>query len=144
MDRKAIDFSLTTPASWKDTVSYTVELRDKNTVLDSITRNIVVPMSPIVSRKIRSFELFTGSTLTHILPKSPLANMDPSLSEVDIALSSNFAPQIAQGISSLLIYPYGCIEQTIASTLPNRIAISLASTLSLPLDMTKAKEYTRV
>ena len=144
MDRKAVDFSLTTSPSWKDTVSYTIELREKDKILDSITRTIALPAFPIVSQKIRSFELFTGSTLTHIFPKSPLANMDPSLSSVDISLSSTFAPQIAQGISSLLIYPYGCIEQTISSTLPNRIALSLADKLSLPLDMTQAKEYTKV
>lgn len=78
-----------------------------------------------------------------MLPQSLLSGIDPTLSTVDISVSSTYATQIAQGIASLLQYPYGCIEQTISSTLPNRIALSLADTLKLPLDMTRAQEYTK-
>ena len=143
LDRKAIDFSLEVPASWRDRVSYTLELREKDKVLDSITHSISLPPLPIITQKIRSISIFSGTTFTYMLPQSLLSGIDPTLSTVDISVSSTYATQIAQGIASLLQYPYGCIEQTISSTLPNRIALSLADTLKLPLDMTRAQEYTK-
>jgi uncharacterized protein YfaS (alpha-2-macroglobulin family) len=69
---------------------------------------------------------------------------DPALSEVDIALASSYGAEINKGLSSLLLYPYGCIEQTISSTLSSRIALSLSDTLSLSIDEKKAKEHTRI
>ena len=143
LDRKAIDFSIEVPSSWKDSVSYVIELREKDKILDSITRSITLPSLPIITQKIRSIEVFSGATFTYTLPKSNLSDIDISLSTVDITVSPTYVTQIAQGIASLLQYPYGCIEQTISSTLPNRIALSLADTLKLPLDMSRAQEYTK-
>ena len=143
MERKALDFTLEVPSSWKESIPYTLELREKDTILDSITHSITLPSPPIVTQKVRSIQIYSGATFTYTLPKSLLSNTDASLSSVEISISSTYATQIAQGIASLLQYPYGCIEQTISSTLPNRIALSLADTLKLPLDITKAQEYTK-
>jgi alpha-2-macroglobulin len=143
LGRKSLDFSLEVPSSWKENVSYTISLREKDKLLDSITHSIVLPSIPIVTQKIRSLVIFSGSTYSYTLPKSILTNVDDTLSQVDITASSTYATQIGQGITSLLQYPYGCIEQTISSTLPNRIALSLADTLRLPIDTIKARENTK-
>ncbi len=43
-------------------------------------------------------------------------------------------------IASLVTYPYGCIEQTISSTIPNAIAIKLSESLGINIDKTKAQK----
>ena len=63
-----------------------------------------------------------------MLPK-PTESIDTTTSLVEISISPNYGDQIGRGLASLLQYPYGCIEQTIASTLPNRLALSLSQIL---------------
>jgi uncharacterized protein YfaS (alpha-2-macroglobulin family) len=59
---------------------------------------------------------------------------------------SRIAMNIARGplrdpggtIAALIEYPYGCIEQTISSTLPNAIALKYASILGIDIDTVQA------
>lgn len=138
-----MNFSLSLPSDAKNILEYRLELREKDAILDSITKNISLPPLPIISEKIRSVQIFSGATFTYTLPKSSIPDVDMNLSTLDISVSSSYASQIKQGIASLIQYPYGCIEQTISSTLPNRIALSLSEILDVSLDRVKAEEYTK-
>ena len=142
-ERKSVNFSLSLPSDAKNILEYRLELREKDAILDSITKNISLPPLPIISEKIRSVQIFSGATFTYTLPKSSIPDVDMNLSTLDISVSSSYASQIKQGIASLIQYPYGCIEQTISSTLPNRIALSLSEILDVSLDRVKAEEYTK-
>ncbi len=64
--------------------------------------------------------------------------MDPVISPISISLSTSYASELKNAISSLLQYPYGCIEQTISSTLPNIIALSLSENIGTIIDNKKA------
>lgn len=143
LDRVGYDFSLKVQDAWKEKVPYTLELRENEKILDSVTRTIMLPPLPIVTQKVRLVEVFTGKTYTLTLPKSLLSDLSPKDSKVKVSISPNFSDHIEKGISSLLQYPYGCIEQTIASTLPNRIASSLSDVLGLTIDTKRAAEYTK-
>lgn len=39
----------------------------------------------------------------------------------------------------MIAYPYGCIEQTISSTLPNGVALKLARELNIDIDVKQAE-----
>jgi uncharacterized protein YfaS (alpha-2-macroglobulin family) len=55
-------------------------------------------------------------------------------SRVTISISDSPLQNPERVIASLIAYPYGCIEQTISSTMPNAIAIKLASSLDITID----------
>ncbi len=61
-------------------------------------------------------------------------------SRVIFRISSSLMVGMDSAIQSLLVYPYGCIEQTIASTLPNALALKLSSLLSATLDTKTAQK----
>lgn len=72
-----------------------------------------------------------------VLPP-PEKNTDLAVSNVLLQFSPFRASELSASFRSLLQYPYGCIEQTIASTLPNAFALNFADSLHLPIDREEA------
>lgn len=79
----------------------------------------------------------TGSDLTLSLPHSE--NVHPEKSKVTLRIASSLLLNADSIVKTLIQYPYGCIEQTIASTLPNAFAIKFQSLLGTTIDGTQAK-----
>ena len=121
---------------------YTLELRENGILLDSLTRTFRIPELPIMENTSRIFQLMTGASMTLTLPQAD-ASVDGENSKVEVIVASSYVAQMEDTIRSLLQYPYGCIEQTISSTLPNAIALSLADRLGIQIDRSQAEENTR-
>ncbi len=59
MEGKNVDFSLNVSPEWKDKVTYTIELREKDTLLDSITASIRIPEVPIIENTSHNIQVWT-------------------------------------------------------------------------------------
>jgi alpha-2-macroglobulin len=136
-EKRWVDFAVTIPSSWSGNVSYTVELREKEKILDSITKSLRIAIPPLLTRGIVDIRIWTGKTLDFTLPVS-ISGTDSARSTLSVTLSDSFLPEFERWLASLIQYPYGCIEQTIASTLPNRVALSAAESYGLSIDRDKA------
>jgi len=135
--RAGTNFSLTIPESWSGTTAYTVTLRQGNTVLDSIQRNIDILPIPLVEATSREFGSFTG---TKEFQLGSADNIDPQKSTLQIRVADGFTPFAQAAINNLLIYPYGCAEQTVGSTLPNLLALRFHDLLGLDIDTAEAEK----
>lgn len=98
----------------------------KNT--DSVENTIQRAESPtFIQRVARDDVLWKESkTYTVTIPDNTLVDK----STYSISISSNPLHQLESIIGSLLIYPYGCIEQTVSSTVPNMLALELSKYFS--------------
>lgn len=64
LDGTGSDFLFSVPQTWSGSIPYTAELREGNTVLDSITQTLRIAPIPIIENTFRSVHIFTGNTLT--------------------------------------------------------------------------------
>lgn len=138
-EAKSVDFTQKLPDGATGIVPYTLELRQNGILLDSVTHMIRIPTLPIMENTSRLFGFMTGTTLSLQLPKIE-ANTDRVSSSVEVTVASSYVAQMEDAIRSLVQYPYGCIEQTISSTLPNAIALSFSDSIGINIDRNQAQE----
>jgi len=138
-ESKSVDFPFVVPTSWTGNTFYTVTLKEDKTILDSVTKSINIVPIPRLWKVERIFGSFTWNILALKLPKlSPLS--DPKLSSLQLQFSRSLLINPESVIHSLISYPYGCIEQTIGSTLPNALALKFSDILGISLDKKQAQE----
>jgi uncharacterized protein YfaS (alpha-2-macroglobulin family) len=138
-ESKAVSFSLTARDAWKGKLPYKITLIEWENVLDSIAKNMDILNIPLIESTERRFGVFsTGTRLS--LELSDIWNMSLLKSRVTVRISSSLLVWLDSAIQSLLSYPYGCIEQTIASTLPNALALKFSDILGTTIDTEVAKK----
>lgn len=137
-EAKSQDFSIKIGKDWEWNIPYTITLKDnKWVILDRITKTLLIKKPPIL-KDMNRISGFTSSNRTITLPWMG-KNTNPN-SKVTISVSDSPLQNPKKIIESMISYPYGCIEQTISSTLPNGIAIKLARELNIEFDLKQAEQ----
>lgn len=115
-------------------INYSITAQWKNIVMsDKIEKSIPVYSSPVLYSRERKTTVVAAGWIYEYefeLPK----NIDKQNSFVELVFSNNRLNGLEKSLQTLLIYPYGCIEQTVSSTYPNAVAKKLNSLLSGDLD----------
>jgi uncharacterized protein YfaS (alpha-2-macroglobulin family) len=136
-EAKSITLPLTISSDWNSDIPYTLTLKKGDTVLDSVTKTILIPRVPLLGKKQRMFGSFTGTVL-NIKTPTFVQGSDSVRSVLSLTLSRTPFTNATKIIESLISYPYGCIEQMISSTLPNAIALKFSGILGISIDKTQA------
>lgn len=133
------DFDFSVLGGWTGNVVYRIDLKEKDILLDSYTSSFRLAPIPDVEATSREILVMTGATFEYSLPSAETGT-DMTASRVSVNISSSYAVQLSEAIKSLVQYPYGCIEQTIGSTLPNALALKFSDILGISIDRTQAQE----
>jgi uncharacterized protein YfaS (alpha-2-macroglobulin family) len=133
----AKDFRIEVWKVWNGDIPYTITVREWKNILDSITKNLHINTPPVLP-DIRRISGSTQWNITLDIPAIPPNTRSDSV--VTLSISDTPLQNPERTIKSLLSYPYGCIEQTISSTLPNAVALSLAKSLTIQIDEKQARE----
>ncbi len=102
-------------------VSYTMSaFGDGEENSDSVAGTITYARSPTFMQRVTHNDILAEGSKDYdiLMPENTLIEK----STYQISLSTNPIQHLESIVASLLVYPYGCIEQTVSSTVPNVLA----------------------
>ena len=107
-------------------LSYVIRVKNMSWItLDAIEQKIDYVLDPILIERYQQNIILTGSKIIPIpLDKS---NVNENQSTFSLRISPTFLPSMEDVLQSLKMYPYGCIEQTTSSTLPNALLLAVSN-----------------
>lgn len=131
-DRQFVTWSVRVADQKTNDIRYTITAADEKTQKgDRIEKSVSIASVPMIAQRLHlqdDFEQAAENTLQLI------SDIDSGESFVELSFSTTILAGVEKIITSLLQYPYGCIEQTISSTLPNAIVKKFQDLLDVGID----------
>ncbi|MGE3278482.1 MAG: alpha-2-macroglobulin [Candidatus Altimarinota bacterium] len=112
-------------------VTYTITAADEKQKGDRIQKSAPVAKTPLIANRLHYQDDFQTSLEKTM---SLIPDIDPEQTQIELSMSTTILAGVEKIITSLLQYPYGCIEQTISSTLPNAIVKKFDTLLKVGID----------
>jgi len=112
----------------EDVVTYTLEIVTEDNTGDRIQKEIDIASTPLIASHYHHQEDFVGSSKFSMnYTEEPNEN----LSYIEVMLSTSILAGVEKTFGSLARYPYGCIEQTTSSTIPNAVLLKMRDIFEL-------------
>jgi len=114
-----------------EAVTYTITAADEQQRGDRIQKSAPVAKTPLIANRLHYQDDFQTSLekTMNLIP-----DIDPEQTRIELSMSTTILAGVEKIITSLLQYPYGCIEQLISSTLPNAIVKKFDTLLKVGID----------
>jgi len=116
----------------RDEVSYTLTALDQSTGKgDRIQKTSPLAITPLLADRIHFQDDFETNSSTAF---DLIADVDAAQTRIELSFSTTILAGVEKILTSLVKYPYGCIEQTISSTMPNAIVSKFRDLLDVDVD----------
>lgn len=131
-ERQFVTWRARVDESKTNDVRYTITAADEKTQKgDRIEKSVSIASVPMIAQRLHLQDDFQTNA-EHTLQL--ISDINPNESFVELSFSTTILAGVEKIITSLLQYPYGCIEQTISSTLPNAIVKKFQDLLDVGID----------
>lgn len=129
-ESKFVTWRITVPSDIKE-IKYKISaIWNSTDNSDSIENKIGIKTPPVlITNTIKNLIIpwFTTKAWVWEVNIDIPENIDIEKSKVEVSFSNNKLHWIEKIVSSLLEYPYWCVEQTVSSTMPNAIILKFSS-----------------
>lgn len=135
--RKFLTWRVSVNDAMLEEVEYTITAAVGSTGGDRIQKTVPVAKSPLIANRIHLQDDFQVASTQKI---DFIDDINFAQSTVELRLSNTLLIGVEKAMHSLLVYPYGCIEQTISSTLPNAIVSKFNNILEIGISPSALKK----
>ncbi len=130
-DRTYVTWDAVIEGKPMEEITYKITGTASNGEGDGIEKTVPVATTPLIADRSNYKNNFTDE-LEFEMHSDKEANT--ALSYVQFSLSTSLLAGIDKIVTSLLMYPHGCLEQTISSTLPNAILLKFSDLFALDIN----------
>ncbi len=139
-NRKFITWDSSLKNTKDKSVTYSVTIKADNGESDKIQKTVSIAETPLIASYSNFQDKITKSKNNLSFKLSSDKVLNKTKSYIKFSISTSLLAGIEKILSSLMVYPHGCLEQLSSTTLPNALLLKFSNILDTGLDQNKMKE----